>query len=285
MGHHYVPREYLRAFETPALRQEIWVYDKRDREARILPIKAVAQSPKFYEADVETKLAEMEGQTNAVLRSVRSTGQLRPEDRPGLAYYVAVMLYRSPRHRRQNVGRVPGVLQDVVQEFSEAIEKLAAAKPDGDPIVARRRQELDDLTAKYSKEPPKQVKEQVRSPWPSENVLELISRKTWRLLVGKDTEPFVTSDSPAVFFEGLGLANPDSELTMPLSPSIALIADHKSEIGSTFIVRPNNALVREVNRRVIADAERFVFASTPQPWVPKVAAKKQPYLSRIKWDD
>jgi hypothetical protein len=43
-------------------------------------------------------------------------------------------------------------------------------------------------------------------------------------------------------------------------------------------------LVPEVNRRVIAHSERFIFAATPQPWVPLVAHKPRPFLSRIQWN-
>ncbi len=124
---------------------------------------------------------------------------------------------------------------------------------------------------------------QVRSPWPSEQVHELAMRKTWRLLVAKGPESFVTSDCPAVFFEGIGLSSPDSELTIPLSPTIALIADHKGAKASLHVFNVRNQMIREVNRRVVAHAERFIFAATPQPWVSLVAHKARPYLSRIQW--
>jgi len=133
--------------------------------------------------------------------------------------------------------------------------------------------------------PPANVLEQVRSPWPSREVLELVAKKTWRLVFSEPSISFVTSDTPAVFFEGLGLGNPDSELTMPLSPTLALIADHKGAPAATTVVRARPSLVREVNRRVVADAERFVFARTPQSWVRSAAHKTRPYLSRIQWNE
>ena len=97
------------------------------------------------------------------------------------------------------------------------------------------------------------------------------------------TDRFVTSDNPAFFFEGLGLGSPDSELTFPLSPELALLADWQGTPFSTSVFGAKPGLVREVNRRVVSGAERFIFSHAPQPWLPKVAGKGNPYLSRIQW--
>ena len=74
MGQHYVPQEYLRAFQTTANVGEIWVYDKKTREERVLPIRAVAQSPGFYDDDVEVELSRIEARANRALRRVRKAG-------------------------------------------------------------------------------------------------------------------------------------------------------------------------------------------------------------------
>jgi hypothetical protein len=284
MGHHYVPQEYLRAFQCPGKPGEIWLYDKRDRMTRTVPIRNVAQSPAFYDEDVERKLADVEGPAHGALQRVLSSSAgMTPPDREWLAVYVAIMLYRSPRNRRKNFERIPEVREKVLSEARDAIEHWASTRPDGDPLVARRRRELEEATRKFEAHPPQEVLDQVRSPWPGEEVLRLVSQKTWRLITVTGSASFVTSDSPAVFFEGLGLKNPDSELILPLSPNVALVADHKGVAGSTLMFGAKPALVREVNRRVIADCERFVFAATPQAWVSKVAHKTRPYLSRIQW--
>jgi hypothetical protein len=41
---------------------------QKDRVDRTLPIRKVAQSAKFYDDDVEQRLAEIEGRTNTVLK-------------------------------------------------------------------------------------------------------------------------------------------------------------------------------------------------------------------------
>lgn len=101
------------------------------------------------------------------------------------------------------------------------------------------------------------------------------------LATGEDR--FITSDNPAFFFEGLGLGNPDSELTFPLSPGVALLADWQGAPFSVSVFIAKTSLVREGNRRVVSGAERFIYSHAPQPWLPRVASKQPPYLSRIQW--
>jgi hypothetical protein len=81
----------------------------------------------------------------------------------------------------------------------------------------------------------------------------------------------------------LGLGNPDSELTFPLAPGVALLADWQGAPFSVSVFTAKTGLVRKVNRRVVSGAERFIFSHAPQPWLAKVASKEYPYLSRIQW--
>ena len=138
--------------------------------------------------------------------------------------------------------------------------------------------------AKFRAEPPKDVTDRVRSPWPSEDVFNLVVQKTWRLVIATGSDCFVTSDSPAFFFEGFGLGHPQSELTIPLCPTLALMADWQGERFGTTVCAVRPKIVREVNRRIISNAERLVFSHRQPPsWLAKVAAKTRPYLSRIGW--
>jgi hypothetical protein len=57
MGHHYVPRRYLRNFQCEHNPGWIWIFDRKTAEAKCHPIKAVAQSPRFYTEETERWLA------------------------------------------------------------------------------------------------------------------------------------------------------------------------------------------------------------------------------------
>jgi len=41
--------------------------------------------------------------------------------------------------------------------------------------------------------------------------------------------------------------------------------------------------VREINRRLASDTERLAFYHEPAPWLLTILAKKEPYLSVIRW--
>jgi hypothetical protein len=53
--------------------------------------------------------------------------------------------------------------------------------------------------------------------------------------------------------------------------------------GEIIFVEIKQTIVREANRRLVAGAERLIFAREQQPWLPAVMAKPQPCLSRIAW--
>ena len=49
-------------------------------------------------------------------------------DVPHLALYIATMLKRGPKHRRDGYAMMPGVLESTVAEAKEAIEQLGKAE-------------------------------------------------------------------------------------------------------------------------------------------------------------
>ena len=58
MGHHYIPQHHLRGFAISPEKSEVWVYDKKQHELKLLPIKNIAQSSYFYPDKDEKFLAQ-----------------------------------------------------------------------------------------------------------------------------------------------------------------------------------------------------------------------------------
>jgi hypothetical protein len=82
MGQHYVPQEYLRAWEIAGEPGMILTYDKKDLSCKPLPIKRVAQAPGFYDAEVEAELAaRLEGPANVILEELRNLRRITEEQR------------------------------------------------------------------------------------------------------------------------------------------------------------------------------------------------------------
>lgn len=284
MGHHYVPQEYLKGFEAGGEPGLIWMYDKVSREFRKVPIAAAAQATGFYNEDTERRLNEVvEGPAHAALARLRRHEQLLQGDREALAAYMAVMLMRVPAKRRRSMAMFPSVVDKVMADVSALVEGWAKDPKTDQRLAARRRLEVEWARERFLEEPPEEVLARVRSPWPSKRVLEAVYSMTWRVVVAPKDNPFLTSDNPAFFFESLGLGRPESELTFPLAPDLALLGSWQGQREALLLVQPRPRVAKEINRRVASGAERFVFCDERRDWVAALADKRHPFLSRIQW--
>ena len=109
--------------------------------------------------------------------------------------------------------------------------------------------------------------------WSTSNELaESIVDMAWRLICA-DAERFILTDNPAV----LGIPNKASELpecVLPISKNQALHMGLFGVSGSLYEIRQDDELVRTLNRRVLAGADRFVYTPTQQAWISKDADSK-----------
>ena len=283
MGNHYVPQQYLKGFESPTDPGEIWTYDKKLQQFRLIPIPRVAQEANYYDAKTEKELNELvEGPAHAVLAKLRSRSPISPDDRVRLSLYVATMMMRVPRRRRKAKELLPSVLNDTIEKVRSEIEQLARTSDINPKIVTRRLAEVELYREKLARDPPAPVLEQIRSPWPSAGTVARVHAMTWRIVVANESARFLTSDNPAYFFEDYGLGTPEAELTFPLASDMALLASWQGQ-GELRVLTARPALVKEVNRRVASGAERFVFYHERRPWVTALADNPKPLLSRIQW--
>lgn len=284
MGHHFVPQRYLRNFENPSRPGFIWLHDKRGGPARLARITQVAQAKQFYSAETETILARhVETPGNAVIQKLTSQTAITPVERLQLAYYVGVMLKRIPAKRRRSAEMMPGVLADVVSSIREQLEAIASAVHEDPELLARRLREVDSAQKKFALQPPREVLEQIREPWPSEGMLRALFGMTWRVLVSSGPQYFVTTDNPAFFFRAYGLATEDSELSFPLSTEHALHGSWRTAGSDLIFLRATQSIIKEINRRLASETERLAFYHEPAPWLLKILPKKDLHLSVIQW--
>jgi hypothetical protein len=223
MGHHYVPQKYLRGFCEPASDSMLWRYDKQTREFKRISVKAAAQEAGFYSEEDERKLEHLvEGPANGAIDKLRAGGSLDDADRAHLALYAATMLRRVPHSRELGKSVLPRALAGTVQEVKDFISQAAAQGLIDTSIAERRLAEADAAEARFTETTPTEVLERVRSPWPTQQMVQLVYNMTWRLIQTNAPFYFLTSDNPAFFFSGLGLASPDSEFNFPISSTLTL---------------------------------------------------------------
>jgi hypothetical protein len=143
---------------------------------------------------------------------------------------------------------VPEALGRVIADLREQIVAAIA-----DPArLAHLLTQLEEAHDKYAVEPPSNVIERIRSPWPSDEVFGAVESMTWRLVLPPANTPhglarFITSDNPAFYFDAYGVGRPESELAIPLASDLALLGSWQGSPGATVGVRAKSALVKEVN--------------------------------------
>jgi hypothetical protein len=198
-----------------------------------------------YDHRVERMLSALEGRFRPALRKLLDGGFVTGEDQAWIAAFVMSM--RS---------RVPSEVEPANKFFSEIIQDVV------DP-----RREHWEITAEY--------------PWTLVHVLragmecgEIIMRMGWRIATSDPPNFFITSDRPVAVidpsyrggFWGVGLANQDVEVTIPLSRTVALIAGWKYP-GKGPAEAPVG-LVEQINIRTSQSATRELIA--PAAWFPGV---------------
>lgn len=286
MGHHYVPQKYLSGFTDPSRPGELWQFDKKALSFSELPvpIKTIAQEPSFYSTDTERQLNEIvEGPGNRVLDKLRSGDfSLQDQERVALSGYIATMLTRVPHHRSKAASMVPGALKKATSELREQVRAAEDAGQISPEIAAEHLTELDAGEVKLASETPDDVRELIRSPWPTGRMIDCVYSMHWRFISADGDDYILVTDNPAFFFESDGIATESSEWTFPVSRSLVIFGSW-TPIANRRATYRRTQLVKEANRRLISYASRFVYSRGKDDWIRKVAARNQPNLSRVKW--
>jgi len=262
----------------------IWTYP-RDAETRLASIKKVAQAKGFYDARIEADLnTYVEGPANPLLGRLRRGEGLEGDGKYRIAIYLATMLKRVPRNRERGHALLPVVLTETVDGLRSEVRALAAQGVIGPERLEALLVELNRLDTKYRGSPPPETLAEIRSPWPSQAMVQIVQRMYWRIAVTSDPEMFITSDNPAFFFESMGLANLESELCFPLSPTHCLHCSHQPVAGDDLgYFAPEREFVREMNRRTASAATKLVFAHKKVSWAGELLRKRNAPLMRIRW--
>jgi len=260
----------------------IWMFDKLSGTWVNAAIAKVAQSADYFPPDVEHRLTTLvENPGNAALSALRRGGIPTPSEGGDLLSYIAVMLTRVPRKRIHAKDIIPGVLEGVIAQTRAAI--LAEQTLDTESQVADLLRELDGVEQKYRIEAVSLLQDEIENPWPTQKILRGIHTMFWRIVEVPTSTPILTSDNPAFFFNGYGIGSPESEVTFPVSPHLVLMGCRQGPPGEVTRVRAKRPIAKEINRRMVVGATRFVFAMKKEGWVETVARRTQPDLSRIQW--
>jgi len=313
--HHLVPQFYLRLFrDRTAPREIVWVYDKDDPRPRSQSPKDTAVETRAYTLtrgdgtttdDIEQMLSRVETVAAPIIaRWTDGRAEMRPEERAEMAYFLGLLHGRVRRTievwrewlaievkwRLERMAKSPARFQASYAEFA-ASQGSDVAPVEQMMEIARDPDRFVEITA--NRQPALGI-----GLMAAKDVAESLLKMHWWLCVAPRGEFFVTSDAPLCIFTltgnraqfGAGLALPKTEVAFPLSPEVCLCIDDQ---GRQRRRRVSATVVRELNRRIAFNAERFVIGHVRSKGVERLArdaagSRKLPKLDRAvvrRWLD
>lgn len=282
MGHHTIPREYLRGFASKTREEYVWLHARGAASPRHVPITKALQSHSFYRSETEAALAaDVEKPGNAVLKKLIRGEHISDKERAHFTYYLGVMHKRVPAVRRQ-IDALASVTLDEVIENVRTMLNAVAQEPDIDSgRLAERLTQLDELHARYRERIPKEVLEEMYDPWPGELVLRVIFSMNWHVLRTTGPQHFTTCDNPFFYFADRGIGNAHSEITFPLSTNTALYCSWRPSGNKLVFKDVTQHVVKNVNRRLISNADTVVIYHEAAPWILKLIASSRISLQSL----
>jgi hypothetical protein len=278
MGHHYVPRFYLRGF---AVDEAIWAYDKQTERSFPTQVKSIANETSIYSDELESHLAtQVEDPAKPAIAKLRERQQLAPDERLALAKYMVVLWKRVPKARERVVARLPSVADEVRTDLHSQLDQLAERNPDLISKVDKWRGEIDAVIAKQRQKPSPEIWYHSIKSQSSPRVVDALLSMNW-IFLRSEAHQFLTSDNPVFFFEHEGIGKPTSELTWPISSSVALWATRLPRPSMQFLSASRSG-IREINRRTVRNSVRFIYARHDEPWILPFVSRKQWRLTRLQ---
>ena len=278
---HYVPKFLLKSFANDT--GEVWVYDKKEKNWFQSSPTNIGVEKGMYDQDVENWLSQdVEAPTSRILSDLANDRtELSEEELFVIAKFITVQRVRVRAIERY----VELNQQDLVREkFQEILFELY-----GEPGMKYGAELLNQVGCD-----PKQLLMQLdlrnlcnlalcgAMSSNDFSMAECIVDMAWRVIC-TDKKQFILTDNPAV----MGIPNKVSELpecVLPISKRQALHIGMFGVAGTLNEVRADDNLVRKLNDRILAGADRFVYAPVKANWISDNAHDKFPCHPKLIFD-
>lgn len=303
---HYVPRSYLKRWTSDG--SQVWTYRVLAAHEAVPLWRQVSTRGIAYHEHLYTKTAacgesdeierwldaEFEAPAEEAITKVIADKSLSRHEWRLLARFFAAQDVRTPARLLENMARWSSSLAEVIQEtLTKSVAQLERMTPSERDSLAASAAPRDDLPFRITV----QRREGESGGWVkgetvsgrglwlwsmrhllSGDALETLCRHRWTILTPPHGISWFTSDdpvlklnfnSPADYTFGGGWASTGTDLFLPLSPRHMLF----TQIGKPVPPRgtplaPDKAA--HLRRLIAAHAHRYVFASSPDPFVASV---------------
>jgi len=292
--HHYIPKFYLEGFIEAHHRPYLWVYEKGNaRIIKATPADIAVEKHYFSfftlsgEKDsdtLENAMAEIERDSAPVFKKIVQEQSLSKKDRAYFATFLTFMMVRVPNFRKN--------IENAAGELMKRVAIVCASNREGFEAMMKR---FEKDTGKKIDMPVEQVRKSILNgkydikadPQFSlaialSNVRELTNiffRMKWAFIKATEEYEFLTGDNPLFYCDptrdrnslyGVGLLNKNVEVTFPISKDLALFASWK---GKEVYIQAKNKMVKDINRRTVLAALRFVFSSERSDGINKLVQR------------
>jgi len=264
--HHYLPQFYLRGFSTDGKR--IYQIEKRTSHGYTCSIRDAAAIRDYHELDdpscedpnaVEKRLAEMETQLAAALVRVLRRGLETPDDHASVVQLVALLRVRIPAFKTH----IDAFLQQMVRSVGLIMGRKGQLPPAPKGLEDVLRVENLSISIANWK-----CLEFMFKLAADRRILALLGAMTPLVLRAPERAVFLTCDQPVAVYHpeasptdaygSGGLADPVTEVSVPLSSRVLLLLSRATDPPATRVATFEEVV--EFNRRTVIMADSLVFA-------------------------
>ena len=283
MGDHYLPQYYLKGFTEKSDSKFIWVYERGGTKELRTQINNIANENKLYSREIEKLLAnEIEAPANYVINKLRKLLPITQQEKLILAKYLIVMIKRVPSGKNRFLKILPDMVVQVFDGFDEQLITMMNNNPDSSRKISRIRNKLAKI-----KDDPQKREEMFWIAWltniPAERSprsLDAFMRMKWCFLIS-EKEDFITSDNPIALSREMGIVDEKSDVSFPISKNLTLCCTWNHNLVDLTYFRAGTSNIREINRRTVKNALKYVFSNNPFDWIPDLLKKTNIRTRRI----
>lgn len=271
---HYVPKKYLKGFTNIAT-GKLWAYSK---EGNKFPcnVDNAAKINRYYPESTEGFLADqIENPANHILEKIRSQHRITEEDKKIFSEYLVVLIKRVPRGKERAKDLMPSAVKDFRKVIDRDFNIVSTQYPQKEIAAKRYQSTVHQVLDKYLNEFPDHIWLDTLPPEYTPQTVSALTNMTWRFLTYEQAPAFLTSDNPVFYFEGIGIGKPESELSFPVSSSVALWASWRSDLREGYFPTTLKA-VKELNRRTACNATDYLYHAREEDWI-------LPFFKKGKW--
>lgn len=221
------------------------------------------KNEQFDNESVENELRRIDDTGAPLIQKLEKGKSLSDQERHKLSQFVSVMWRRTKQHKREAEHMAAAMMPNFFEQHDEEwlvnkLENQGVQPGDGVLPFEQQKMRLTKVRSDYLENVPDFLF--ARNVVRNSMFEEVLYAMDWVYFQSTEDTDFLTCDNPVAFHKGTGLKDRDAVIMFPLSRKLFLQAMWISNYRGKF-VRPSDAQIRTMNRFVVQNAFREVYAS------------------------